>query len=289
VSTTLVLVFAAGVFLVYDSATRPSGREPRRRLRYEERWASWSAGAGLGAVSPRQFAAACAGAGLSAALLAGFVFGSATVALIAFVAGAYVPLGYFRARRRNRRRALLHCWPEAIELLAGAVRAGDTLPAAVAVVAERGPASLRPAFRGLVADHRVSGDLVGALERLGDAMGDATADRVVVTLTAAHRVGGQELGRVLRTLAAFLREDLAVRKEIEARQSWTLVAARVAAGAPWLVLLLVASRPQAMRAYDSMAGLVVLVCGAVATVLGYRLMVALGRLPEEPRVLGTGP
>jgi hypothetical protein len=34
-----------------------------------------------------------------------------------------------------------------------------------------------------------------------------------------------------------------------------------------------------------MAGLVVLSVGALATVVGYRLMVALGRLPEEPRVL----
>jgi tight adherence protein B len=94
------------------------------------------------------------------------------------------------------------------------------------------------------------------------------------------------LGRVLRTLAAFLREDLAVRKEVEARQSWTVVAARVAAAAPWIVLVLVASRPQGRAAFDSVQGMVVLVGGALATVVGYRMMLALGRLPEEPRVLG---
>jgi hypothetical protein len=31
--------------------------------------------------------------------------------------------------------------------------------------------------------------------------------------------------------------------------------------------------------------LVVLVGGAIATIVGYRLMIAIGRLPEEPRVL----
>jgi tight adherence protein B len=209
--------------------------------------------------------------------------------LVALVAGAYAPVAYYRSRRRTLRRARQQCWPEAIELLAGAVRAGDTLPAAVAVVAERGPEPLRPAFRAVVADHRVSGDFTGALERVGHALADPTADRVVATLVIAHRVGGRELGRVLRTLGAFLREDLAVRKEIVARQSWTLVAARVAAAAPWLVLVLVASRPQGARAYDSFAGLVVLAVGAVATVVGYRLMVMLGRLPEEPRVLLASP
>ena len=42
-----------------------------------------------------------------------------------------------------------------------------------------------PAFRAVVADHRVSGDFVGALERLGIALADPIADRVVATLV--HR------------------------------------------------------------------------------------------------------
>ena len=120
---------------------------------------------------------------------------------------------------------------------------------------------------------------------MGATVADPIADRVVTTLVLAHRVGGRELGRVLRTLAEFLREDLATRREIEARQSWTVIAARVSASAPWLVLVLVASRPQGAQAFDSPAGMAVLVAGAGVTMVGYRLMVRLGRLPEEPRVL----
>jgi tight adherence protein B len=136
-----------------------------------------------------------------------------------------------------------------------------------------------------VADHRVTGDLAGALERMGARVADPIADRVVQTLVLAYRVGGRELGRVLRTLSAFLRDDVAARREIEARQSWTVVAARVAAASPWLVLLLVASRPQGARAFDSPGGVTVLLGGALVTFVGYRLMVRIGRLPEEPRVL----
>jgi tight adherence protein B len=90
---------------------------------------------------------------------------------------------------------------------------------------------------------------------------------------------------VLRTLSAFVREDVAARREIEARQSWTVVAARVAAAAPWLVLVLVASRPQGARAFDSPTGIIVLLVGGAVTVVGYRLMVRIGRLPDEPRIL----
>ena len=176
---------------------------------------------------------------------------------------AAAPFAYHRAPRRSLRAQRRRAWPDAIELLAGAVRTGDTLPAALAVVGDRGPSVLRPEFRALVSDHRVTGDLVGALERMGARVADPIADRVVQTLVLAHRVGGRELGRVLRTLSAFVRDDVAARREIESRQSWTVVAARVAAAAPWLVLVLVASRPQGARAFDSPTGIVVLLGGAL--------------------------
>jgi tight adherence protein B len=285
VNVIVALLLGLGVFLVFDACTAPRRERSQPLDRLRTALAGWLVAGGLGNISPAQFVAACLGCGLGVAAVVIVVIGSTTVALVGFVAGIYAPVAYYRSRGRAVRRARQQCWPEAIELLAGGVRAGDTLPAAVALVSERGPVPLRPAFGAVVADHRVSGDFVGALERLGAALADPTADRVVATLVIAHRVGGRELGRVLRTLGSFLREDLAVRKEIVARQSWTLVAARVAAAAPWLVLVLVASRPQGAQAYDSLAGLLVLAGGAAATVVGYRLMVALGRLPEEPRVL----
>lgn len=286
-SVVFALVLGLGVFLVYDGCTTPPRPRGSRGPGLSDRLATWLRAGGLGNVSPTQFVGVCFACGLGAAAIVFLVIGSTTVALLALGAGAYLPVAYYRSRRRTTRRARQQCWPEAIEMLAGAVRAGDTLPAAVSLVSERGPLPLRSAFRAVVADHRVSGDFVGALERLGAALADPTADRVVVTLVVAHRVGGRQLGQVLRTLGAFLRDDLTVRKEIVARQSWTLVAAKVAAAAPWLVLVLVASRPQGARAYDSVAGLFVLIGGAAATIVGYHLMVALGRLPEEPRVLSA--
>jgi tight adherence protein B len=283
--TVLSLAFGLGLFLLYDWWTAPRRTDRIASPRSVARARRWLADAGVPDIAPAQLAGGCALSALGGATLAALLFDSASVALVTALAGAAAPIAYLRGRARRRRAALRRCWPDAIELLAGTVRAGDTLPAALAVVAEQGPNSLRPAFRALVADHRVSGDLPGALERLGVLLGDPISDRVVVTRTVASRVGGRELGRVLRTLAAFLREDQAVRQEIEARQSWTVVAARVAAGAPWLVLLLVASRPQGRHAYDSVAGLVLLGAGALATIVGYRMMLAIGRLPDEPRLL----
>ena len=75
------------------------------------------------------------------------------------------------------------------------------------------------------------------------------------------------------------------RAELEARQSWTINAARLAMAAPWAVLLLLASRGSTLDAYSTPGGALVLVVGAAVTVLAYRLMVRIGQLPEEQRVL----
>jgi tight adherence protein B len=98
-------------------------------------------------------------------------------------------------------------------------------------------------------------------------------------------VGGHDLGRLLRTLAVFLRDDLRTRGEIVSRQSWTVNAARLAVAAPWVLLALLSLRPQAVEAYDSAAGLVVLFAGGAVSVVAYRLMLRLARLPLEARVL----
>lgn len=281
-SALVPLLLGLGVFLVFDGCTRV--RAPRAHA-HGDRLARWLAAGGLAHVRPLQFVVASAALGLLAGAATLAIVGSAGVALIAALAACAAPAGHHRARRRARAAQRRRVWPDAIELLAGAVRTGDTLPAALAVVGERGPVGLRDEFRTLVSDHRVSGDLVGALERMAVRVADPIADRVAQTLVLAHRVGGRDLGRVLRTLSAFVRDDVAARREIESRQSWTVVAARVAAAAPWLVLLLVASRPQGAEAFDTPSGIAVLLGGATATVLGYRLMLRIGRLPEEPRVL----
>jgi tight adherence protein B len=107
----------------------------------------------------------------------------------------------------------------------------------------------------------------------------------VESVRLAREVGGTDLGRLLRTLAAFLREEARVRAELESRQTWTVNAARLAVAAPWIVLGLFSLRPEAVAAYNSAAGLVVLACGGAVSVLAYRLMLRLGRLSEDERVL----
>ena len=62
-------------------------------------------------------------------------------------------------------------------------------------------------------------------------------------------------------------------------------AARLAVAAPWAVLLLLATQSTTLDAYDSPVGTAILLVGGAVCVLAYRIMLRIGRLPEDLRVL----
>ncbi len=277
----LGLLFGVGVVLAWSAFLPPT--EARRpsvpRLR------PLLASAGLGGVSAGGFvvvSAVCAGA---AALVVMLASRTAPVALVFGVMGGYLPLAVVRGRARRRQREFAEVWPEAVDNLASAVRAGLSLPEGLAALSERGPEPLREAFAGFALDYQISGRFGEALDRLKERLADPVGDRVVESLRVAREVGGGDLGRLLRSLSAFLRDDARTRAELQARQSWTVNGARLAVAAPWLVLLLMSLQPEVIQRYASPAGVVVLAGGAVLCAVAYRLMVRIGQLPTERRIL----
>lgn len=282
--TILVAALAAmGLLLVYDGIARPP--QPRRRVGVWQTLDALAAESGLRGLTGGRLAAGCAGAGLGALVVAAGVTGSVVVAVAVAAPASVLPLSVARRRRDVRRRRLREQWPDALATLIAGVRAGVSLPECCAGLAERGPEGIRPGAEAFTSTYRATGSFAAALTRMQDELADPVADRVAAALRLAHDVGGTDLVRVLRALGDFLREDARVRREVEARWSWTVTAARVAAAAPWIVLLLMASRPEAARAYESPTGAAVVAAGAASTVLGYRLMLRAARLPEERRTL----
>lgn len=271
-----------GLLLVWLSLTT---EVPRWRPTGSRHLADLLVQAGVGRTSPTTFV-------LGALALAGVVglfflgFSRAWPVALAFgtIAGL-APYWAVSARARSRRTSLREVWPEVVDTLVSGTRAGMSLPEAVSALGEKGPLAVRPEFAAFAADYNATARFDLCLDRLKDRFADPVADRIVEALRLAHEVGGVELGNLLRALARMLREDMRTRGELEARQSWTVNGAKVAVAAPWLVLALLSTRPQAAAAYSSATGALVLVAGAGASVLAYWLMLRLGRLPEEERVL----
>jgi tight adherence protein B len=195
------------------------------------------------------------------------------------------PVAAVRYRRRKRREELRELWPEVVDNLASGVRAGLSLPEALTQVSVRGPETLRRPFARFGEDYRATGRFGKSLDTLKGALADPVGDRVCESLRMAREVGGSDLGRLLRTLSTFLREDARTRAELETRQSWTVNAARLAVAAPWILLALLSLRPESVAAYNSRTGALVLAAGGALCLVAYRVMLRMGRLPEEERVL----
>lgn len=227
----------------------------------------------------------CVGSSVVVAAGALIVTAMPMVAVLAGFGAASVPIVLLRRRIAQQSKARQQAWPDAVDQLASAVRAGLALPEAVADLSRRGPAPLRVSFTEFDAEYRASGSFTRALDALQDALADSVADRVCASLRIARDVGGSDLGQVLRTLSALLREDLRTRGEIAARQSWTVNAARMSVAAPWVTLALLSTRPEAVAAFTTWTGTALLAAAAVVSLVAYRLMRMLGRLSTPERVI----
>jgi tight adherence protein B len=281
----LGLALGAGLFCIWWSCWAPEPGGQRVRSAPSSRLADDLRQAGVEGVGPRALVLCSVALGM--AVLAVAVAATGVVAIggsFAAMATA-APVLWVRARARRRRASLRDVWPDAVDNLRSGVRAGLSLPEALAQLSVRGPEELRPSFAAFARDYRTSGRFGDALDDLKDRLADPVGDRIVESLRVAREVGGTDLGRLLRTLSAFLRQDARTRSELEARQGWTVNAARLAVAAPWIVVLLLATRPESLAAYDRPAGALVLAGGGVCTGVAYRVMIRIARLPDEQRVL----
>lgn len=262
------LLLAAGVLLALSAGRGAAGMRGRIDRRVE-----------------RRRAAAAAGIGVAVGVGAWLATGLPVVGALAAGFGICVPHLAQQRRARRLAEARRSAWPDIIDGMAGAVRAGFSLPEAVCAVADTGPVGMRPPFAAFAAEYRRTGDFGACAERLRERLADPVGDRVLEALLTARDVGGSDLGRILRSSSDFVRNDLRYRGEAQARQSWLINGARLAVVAPWLILALLSTRPGALDAYRTATGTVILVGAATASVVAYAAMMRIGCLPEEPRVL----
>lgn len=278
------LGLGVGFLLIWSAFVLPRGRGPATP-RVPGRLARLLARAGLVEVSVTGLLLLCLLAGVLTGAVVQVITGTPPVAVVFAGIGGSLPLAIIGGRARRRQREFAEVWPEAIDNLASAVRAGLSLPDALAGLAGRGPEPLRAAFAGFALDYQVTGRFSDCLDRLKVTLADPVGDRVVEGLRIAREVGGGELGRLLRHLSGYLRDEQSTRSELEARQAWAVNGARLAIAAPWLVLLAMSSQPDVIGRYRSSAGVVVLAIGAALCVGAYRMMMRIGRLPTERRIL----
>ena len=282
-ATLLGLLLGAGVLLVASPWLWRRDGADRARPVSVRRMSDRLAQAGLDRVRPSVVVAVSVVVGGAAASVVLVVLPVVPLAAAAGVVAAAVPWRVISARAARARRRSRAIWPDVVDQLVSAVRAGMPLPDALAALEQGGPESTRVAFGRFAARYRSTGDFGASLDEVKSSLADPVADRLLEATRLAREIGGSELTTVLRTLGASLRREAALRSEVEARQSWITNAARLGVAAPWVVLVVLGTRPEAISAYNSAAGAVLVIGGLALTALAYRIMMRVGRLPEERR------
>lgn len=215
---------------------------------------------------------------------------SLTRSLVISIAITTVSSGIFRSARTNSKKRntqkLSSTIPLLIDHVISGVQSGLSLTEALIGLQVRGPQIVRPLFQEFENSIRSGVSFESALSELHNKFKSASADQFFEALILAKSLGGSELLHLLRQLATFTRQDLALRNEIAAKQGWVKNSAHISALAPWLLLLLLSVQPSTAQSYSTTSGITVLVAGALFTAIAYLWMARLSRLPEPQRVFG---
>ena len=213
---------------------------------------------------------------------------SVVIALAFGTLAAGIAFVTVRAKNNLNEAALIAAWPEVIDHLMSGIQSGLSLTESLAGLSTRGPEVLRPAFTQFKATLYGSGDLTQAIEELKALFAHHGSDQIFEALIISKALGGSELLQILRSLGDFLRQDLALRREIEVKHGWIKNSAHLSAAAPWILLLLLSTQPSTAAAYSTPTGAIILIAGLVMTAIAYIWMNRLGRLPQTPRVFVGG-
>jgi len=133
--------------------------------------------------------------------------------MVAAAVLAPMPYLYVRRARTNRVYKFEEQFPEAIDLVARALRAGHALPTGLGMVADEMPPPVGLEFRKLYDEQNFGLTLPDALRNFADRVPVLDA-RFFVTAVLTQREAGGNLAEVLDNLAAVIRERFKVKRQV---------------------------------------------------------------------------
>jgi tight adherence protein B len=153
-----------------------------------------------------------AGAGIGALACLIFVRIAFLVPVAAIAAGM-APIGYLLQRRGARLRAFEEQFPEALDLMSRALRAGHAFQTAMGMVGDELKEPVGPEFKKTFDQQNYGLPLREALTQLADRVGSLDV-RFFVTSVLIQRETGGNLSEILDNLAHVVRERFKIRRQV---------------------------------------------------------------------------
>jgi tight adherence protein B len=126
---------------------------------------------------------------------------------------AYVPIAYVKARARRRLLLLEEQFPEAIDLIARALRAGHAFTTGLSIVADEAPEPMSGEFRQLYEEQNFGKPLPDAMRTFAQRVPLLDA-RFFTTAVLTQRESGGNLAGILDNISAVIRDRFKVKRQI---------------------------------------------------------------------------
>ncbi|MEW9546986.1 type II secretion system F family protein [Nonomuraea sp. NPDC050783] len=191
--------------------------------------------------------------------------------------------GAAEERAAMRRLEGLAAWTESLrDTIAGAAGLEQAIPSSIRAAAP----TLRPHLRAMIDRLHTRMALPEALALFADELDDPSADLVVAALILNSRLRGPGLRDVLGALAVSAREELDMRRRVEAERRSTRRSVQIVVGtALGFAALLVLFNGDYVEEYDDPLGQAVLVVVAALFGAGFAWMRRLARFDKPTRLL----
>jgi tight adherence protein B len=146
--------------------------------------------------------------------LAGYVMGRMWVTgLAAAMFGATLPYIYVRRRKTKRLEAFEEHFPEAIDLLGRAIRAGHAFSTGLQMVGDESPEPLAGEFRRVFEEQKFGLAIEDSLLALADRV-DLVDMRIFVTALLVQREVGGNLAEILDKISHTIRERFTIQRQV---------------------------------------------------------------------------
>ena len=153
------------------------------------------------------------GAAVTGAVVAVWMSRNPFVAPVTAVAGLLAPCAWLARKRSTRVAKFEEQFPEALDLMARAIRAGHAFQTALGMVADELPAPVGPEFRKTFDQQNFGLPLREALNNLSDRL-PLLDVRFFVTAVTIQRESGGNLSEILENLAHVVRERFKIRRQV---------------------------------------------------------------------------
>jgi tight adherence protein B len=165
------------------------------------------------ATTPGAVAAMSVTAGLVGVLLVLLFVGSLLAAVAAAMLGVSIPFFWLRYKRSKRIARFEEQFPEALDLLSRAIRAGHAFQTAMGMVADELPPPVGVEFKKAFDQQNFGLPLRDALNEISDRVASLDV-RFFVTSVSIQRETGGNLSEILDNLARVMRERFKIRRQV---------------------------------------------------------------------------